>query len=105
MEQEEINKLIVENGAGNLVVRLKGGDPYIFGRGGEEGSLRRSGVEPEVVNRISLHMPYLRANVPSQIAATAHLSLSSRARRPDKLGERYQLGFLPVFRHLCFSWE
>ncbi len=37
LKQYEINKLIVEYGKNyNIVVRLKGGDPFIFGRGGEE---------------------------------------------------------------------
>ncbi len=40
--------------AGENVVRLKGGDPFIFGRGGEEvDSLRRAGFEPTVINGVT----------------------------------------------------
>jgi len=51
LRQEEINFLMVEWAAsGRLVIRLKSGDPLIFGRGGEEiEALRRSNVEYEIV--------------------------------------------------------
>jgi len=50
MSQEQINALLVEKGRSSVVVRLKGGDPFIFGRGGEEAlALREAGVRFEVV--------------------------------------------------------
>jgi len=50
-EQRDINRRIVEEaGAGKVVVRLKGGDPLIYGRGGEEAlACEEAGVEFEIV--------------------------------------------------------
>ena len=55
LSQEAINALIIAHvKTGAIVVRLKGGDPFIFGRGGEEVEhLREAGIECTVVNGIT----------------------------------------------------
>ena len=65
--QARINKRLVEAAReGKTVVRLKGGDPYLFGRGSEEAEyLAEQGIEFEVV-----------PGVPSPLAATAYAGLS-----------------------------
>lgn len=53
LRQEEINALLVRlgsEGSGKLIVRLKGGDPFVFGRGGEEMlALREAGIPYHIV--------------------------------------------------------
>ncbi|HUA71209.1 MAG TPA: uroporphyrinogen-III C-methyltransferase [Solirubrobacteraceae bacterium] len=51
MPQSEISRLLVSHGrSAGTVVRLKGGDPFVFGRGGEEAEeLRAAGIEFEIV--------------------------------------------------------
>ncbi|MGB5810499.1 MAG: uroporphyrinogen-III C-methyltransferase [Polyangiales bacterium] len=65
--QSQINERLVDAArAGKIVVRLKGGDPYLFGRGSEEAEfLAAEGIPFEVV-----------PGVPSPLAATAYAGLS-----------------------------
>ena len=94
--QEEINHLLVEKARqGKTVVRLKGGDPMIFGRGGEEArALSRAGIAFEVVPGVSCV---------SAVPAYAGIPLTDR---------EYASSFAVYSAHkrggLCFSdkeWE
>jgi len=55
MTQDQINRVLVEKAkGGKMICRLKGGDPFIFGRGGEEAEvLSEEGIEFEIVPGIS----------------------------------------------------
>lgn len=81
--QAFIEKLMVTSAlAGERVVRLKGGDPFVFGRGGEEAeALRAQGIEVEVANGITsglaaataLGVPWThRAHAQGVMLVTAH---------------------------------
>ena len=55
MTQDEINEILVQKAKeGKIICRLKGGDPFVFGRGGEEAeALAKNGIEFEVVPGVS----------------------------------------------------
>ena len=86
--QEEINDLMVSHWeAGKIVVRLKGGDPFVFGRGGEEGlHLERNGIPFEVVPGITAAVAVpAYAGIPvTQREITSTMTIVTGHESPDK---------------------
>jgi len=94
--QEEIGARLVEAGReGRSVVRLKGGDPFVFGRGGEEGeALREAGVEFEVV-----------PGVTAGVAATAYAGIPV-THRDDASAVAFVTGHEdPAKEESALDWE
>ena len=88
LSQEEINQLLVDLGEqGKVVARLKGGDPFIFGRGGEEAQeLKTRGIPFEVVPGITSAIAApAYAGIPlSHRDFTSTIGIVTGHERPDK---------------------
>jgi len=90
LPQEEINRLLVAKAQeGRMVVRLKGGDPFLFGRGGEEAEhLKKNGVEFEVVPGVTsaIAAPAYAGIPVTHRDYTSTLTIITGHERPDKGG-------------------
>jgi uroporphyrin-III C-methyltransferase len=97
LTQDEINSLLVSYAEKNqIVVRLKGGDPLLFGRAGEEmEALRRAQVDFEIV-------PGITAAVGA--AASAKISLTDRRVASQVLFTTFSRGETGHFLHGGLNW-
>ncbi len=88
MPQDEINALLIEKaGSHRMVVRLKGGDPFLFGRGGEEvEACVEAGVDFEVVPGITsaLAVPAYAGIPPTHRDFTPNIAIVTGHRRDEK---------------------
>jgi uroporphyrinogen III methyltransferase/synthase len=88
--QEKINVLLVEHArAGKQVVRLKGGDPFVFGRGAEEAkAIVDAGIEFEIVPGITSAIAGpAYAGIPvTHRAENSHVTFFTGHEDPDKTG-------------------
>lgn len=88
LPQEETNALLAEKAAAGLqVVRLKGGDPYIFGRGGEEAAyLKERGIPFEVIPGVTAGFAAAAyAGIPlTHRDVTTSLALLTGHERPER---------------------
>ncbi len=86
--QTDINALLVDLGKrGKRVVRLKGGDPFVFGRGGEEaGELRQAGIPFEIVPGItsSISAPAYAGIPVTHRGLSSHFTVVTGNEDPDK---------------------
>ncbi len=88
LPQDRINELLIEKaGSNKVVVRLKGGDPYLFGRGGEEAeACARAGVDFEVVPGITsaLAAPCYAGIPPTHRDCTSNVAIVTGHRKEEK---------------------
>jgi len=88
MTQEEINQLLIDRAEeGKVVVRLKGGDPYLFGRGGEEAlALLGRGIPFEVVPGVTsaIAVPELAGIPVTHRGVTSSLTIVTGHEEPGK---------------------
>ncbi|MDY0042361.1 MAG: uroporphyrinogen-III C-methyltransferase, partial [Desulforhabdus sp.] len=85
--QDEINQLLLEKGRDKVVVRLKGGDPFVFGRGGEEAEeLVAEGIPFEVVPGVTaaVAVPAYAGIALSHRDYTASMAFITGHERDDK---------------------
>jgi len=92
MSQSEINDTLVElANEGKNVVRLKGGDPFLFGRGAEEAAeLRKAGIEVHVVPGVSssISVPELAGIPLTHRDHTSMVTIVTGHERSDRDGDR-----------------
>jgi uroporphyrinogen III methyltransferase/synthase len=88
MPQPEINRLLIEKARNKeVVVRLKGGDPFLFGRGGEEAeACFKAGVDFEVVPGITsaLAVPCYGGIPPTHRDCTSNIAIVTGHRKDEK---------------------
>jgi len=96
VSQDRLNQILVDEALeGRLVARLKGGDPFIFGRGGEEAQiLAKSGIPFEVVPGIS-----------SAVAVPAYAGIPLTHRRHTSAVAFVTGHEDPVKEESCLDWE
>jgi uroporphyrinogen III methyltransferase/synthase len=88
MSQDKINALLIEKAGGDkIIVRLKGGDPFVFGRGGEEAeACAEAGVDFEVVPGVTsaLAAPSYAGIPPTHRDFTPNIAIVTGHRKDEK---------------------